>query len=501
MKFIKLILLSTGLLCAHLQLNAQNYEDFALLFSQNSRGGTARILGIGGSATALGGDLSSAIINPAGLGFINRSEFTFSTQLDFLNSTSTYIGNVEDDFKLNFNIPQMGVVLKTSGNDSGFKGGSFGISVNRVKSFQNNVFYEGQNYYTDLNNFTPLVPGTFPDLAEFSVDDFANNGRSSIADLAFETYLVDEFFEVIAPGDTSFFVDRSFEFPEADFPVNQRESIETEGAQYQTNISYGANFYDKIYLGAGLGFTSINYRSTRVFTETPTDAILNSVTLTDIREITGVGFNATFGMIVRPINEVSLGVSYTTPTWTTLEDQGTLRMTTDFNNPPGGASNTNSSSIDFLPFSFDLRTPSKFNVGGAIFLGKNGFLTGDVEFINYESNRFSATGESFSFENDFIRENYQNVVNYRFGGEFRYEFLRFRAGYSHMGDPAEGLDDLDRSIDALSFGLGMRFSEYFADLAVVSSSTEASLSPYPNAPLVALDNESTTVTLTLGFKF
>ena len=503
MKKIKLIFLSAGLLCTFLQAGAQNYEDFALLFSQNSRGGTARMLGVGGAATALGGDVSSAYMNPAGLGFMNRSEFTFSPQLDFLNSTSTYIGNEEDDFKTNFNIAQMGAVFKTpgGGENSPFKGGAFAISVNRVKSFHNNAFYEGNNYYVDLNNFTPLIPGTFPDLAEFAVDDFATNGGNALADLAFETFLVDEFFTVIAPGDTSFFIDRTFEFPETDFPVTQRESVETEGAQYQTNFAYGANIGDKVYLGASLGFQTINYRSTRVYTETPTDAFLNSVTVTDIRDITGAGFNATFGAIFRPINEFTVGVSYTTPTWTTLEDQGTLRMTTDFNNPPAGASNTNSFAIDYAPFRFDLRTPSKLNVGGAIFLGKNGFLSGDVEFVNYEQNRFSGSGESWSFENDFIRQNYQNVINYRFGGEFRYEFLRFRAGYSHLADPAEDLDELDRSINSLSFGLGMRFSDYFADLAVVSSSTEAAISPYPNAPLAALENESTAVTLTFGFKF
>ena len=117
------------------------------------------------------------------------------------------------------------------------------------------------------------------------------------------------------------------------------------------------------------------------------------------------------------------------------------------------------------------------------------------------NNRLGGNSFEFSPENDFIRANFESVINYRFGGEFRYEFLRFRAGYSHQGDPTEGIDDLDRSINSLSFGAGIRVSDYFADLAVVNSSTEAAISPFPGAPLAALDNEATTITLTMGFKF
>src|SRR5690606_21811866 len=56
---------------------AYDYHELALLFSQYNYKGTARIQGIGGAQVSLGGDLSSALSNPAGLGFYNRSEFSF----------------------------------------------------------------------------------------------------------------------------------------------------------------------------------------------------------------------------------------------------------------------------------------------------------------------------------------------------------------------------------------------------------------------------------------
>ena len=61
--------------------SAQDYTESALMFARTKPAGSARILGLGGSQTALGGDYSSALSNPAGLGMFNRSEFTFSLGL------------------------------------------------------------------------------------------------------------------------------------------------------------------------------------------------------------------------------------------------------------------------------------------------------------------------------------------------------------------------------------------------------------------------------------
>jgi hypothetical protein len=60
------------------------YYNDALIFSQtNAFGSTARIQGIGGAQVSLGGDLSSAGVNPAGLGFYNKSAFSFTPSVNF----------------------------------------------------------------------------------------------------------------------------------------------------------------------------------------------------------------------------------------------------------------------------------------------------------------------------------------------------------------------------------------------------------------------------------
>src|SRR5690349_20056358 len=87
------VTLAAILLSSSSVLLAQSYVESALLFSRTKPYGSARIQALGGSQVALGGDYSSSISNPAGLGMYNRSEVTLSTGLNFYNTESLYKGN------------------------------------------------------------------------------------------------------------------------------------------------------------------------------------------------------------------------------------------------------------------------------------------------------------------------------------------------------------------------------------------------------------------------
>src|SRR6188474_2920265 len=99
---------------------AQSYVEEALLFSQTRPGGSARIQSIGGAQIALGGDFSSALSNPAGLGMYNRSEITFSSALNGYNTDSEHLGTKSSDSKNVFNIPGFSVVFHMPKENNGF---------------------------------------------------------------------------------------------------------------------------------------------------------------------------------------------------------------------------------------------------------------------------------------------------------------------------------------------------------------------------------------------
>src|SRR5687768_2153961 len=135
-------------------LNAQDYTESALLFSRNQPGGSARIQGLGGSQTALGGDYSSALSNPAGLGMYNRSEFTLSLGLSDHQTSANYLGTHSDDNRSVFNIPGISYVWNIPKQDAdSFYGGSLGVSFSRVNDFNRSTLYQGDNENNSIIDF------------------------------------------------------------------------------------------------------------------------------------------------------------------------------------------------------------------------------------------------------------------------------------------------------------------------------------------------------------
>ncbi len=79
--------------------------------------GTARQQAVGGAMTSLGGDLSAAYVNPAGLGFYKTGDFVITPGFNLWRNKSTYYGRTEQDKKNNLSFGTTGVVLGTGTKD------------------------------------------------------------------------------------------------------------------------------------------------------------------------------------------------------------------------------------------------------------------------------------------------------------------------------------------------------------------------------------------------
>ncbi|MTI22263.1 hypothetical protein E1176_14625 [Fulvivirga sp. RKSG066] len=526
----KLIFLSLGLFCLGFTSQAQttqtdilDFENLVLQLSQTSPGGSARIRGLGQAQTALGGDISNASSNPAGLGFFNRSEFSFTPNFNYSNSQTDYLNRTTNDGKLNFNFANMGVVLNSTKSDvvdSKWRGGNFAISLNRVADFSNSITYEGFNEVSDF--------------IDFAVDAENFTGRTDLSDLAFNTFLTDEFFVIyngddgttneldsisinglqyyipdlygsnLQNGDSLFFVDRniytsdgSLAFPTQDNPTFQQESINSRGSSYQASFAYGGNYNDKLYFGASIGIMAYNHEVERIYTERPSGADLSRFTLEDYFEQSGVGINATIGVIGRPATSLLLGFSYTTPTFYAVEQLRTLSATAEY---PGF--DTEFDEIIYEPFDYSVRTPAKLNLGATYFFGKNGFITGDIERVNYASAKLgnASDGQGFSGENQSV-DRFESVFNYRTGIEFRFGKIRARGGAAYLQDPID--DDLDQDQLTLSVGGGLRTKKYYTDVSIMNTviSPDNTISPYPGAAVATSQTDRTRVSISVGWFF
>ena len=93
----------------------------AVRYSSGFNSPTARVLGVGGAFGAMGGDISSLNINPAGIGDYNKGEFVFGTSINNVSSDAFIVGLESDNQKKNssrFLVDNLGFVFAKRPNSS-----------------------------------------------------------------------------------------------------------------------------------------------------------------------------------------------------------------------------------------------------------------------------------------------------------------------------------------------------------------------------------------------
>lgn len=513
MKKIGGILLGGILMFSWSAALGQSTAETALLFSRVSNGGSARIMGMGGTSVSLGGDFSSAASNPAGLGMFNRSEFTISPAYNIATNQTNYFGNSLNDSKSNLSIPSLSFAFQNQKDRGSWISSTFAISLTRMNSFQYNMQYKGRNTHNSIGDyFADDSYGIDP--STFTSDDMSLNR------LAYDNYLIDPIYD--AGNDLYFYASAAGINPDdaSDTPHStQQETKATTGAQKQWSASYGLNIDDKFFLGAGVHLRSIRYENKSVYQETnfsfpnaqPGYDPINTVLLEEKLKITGSGFSATFGAIVRPIDGLQVGLSYNTPTVYTMSDVYTGRIATDWNDWPYDTGNGTIQldqydyATDELLSDYKLKTPGRLALGATYFFGKSGFISGDAEFVNFDATQYKSN-EDFEADNSWIKSLQQPTTNFRLGGEYRLKDYRFRAGASRQGDPFdEPQNDVSRVIYGVSVGAGIRKESYYVDFALNHAFGKNSYRPYtvPGnfSPLVTINNSVSTFMVTVGLPF
>jgi len=480
------ILTGLALLCLAGTASAQNQVD-ALRYSQVGLGGTARVQGIGGAQAALGADAGNLAGNPAGLGMFRRSEFTFSPSVHFNNTTSQVEGNEFVDQRNNLNVSGLSLVFsnrKSDGTEGNWRGGSFGIGFTRQNHFQNKFNYQrstGETEFTILESIAEKASQT-------GLSD--GNNLFTLQDLAYDSYLINEgnsgYSAVLRNG-----------------RIQQSEDVVSRGAQNQWDFAYGASYRDLVHIGGSIGISSLRYNQQRIYRESENDVTTDfeSLTLDDEFTTTGTGINAKVGVIVRPSDLVRFGASIQSPTYYAMHDSYITRLQAqeqefhDLETDPG-------------EYDYSLTTPMRATAGIAVFAGKYGFLTGDVEYVDYSKARLADNESSseFSGVNNTISTAYKSAVNVKVGAEGRFDIFRVRAGVALFGDPYQN-SDFDRQRTYITGGVGIKQQNYFVDLALVNGKYNTVYSPYTFAdpdlqkPVVTTKNRDNNVMLTLGVNF
>ncbi|UXP33650.1 hypothetical protein N6H18_06740 [Reichenbachiella agarivorans] len=511
--FAIVLMMTMSSAVAQIEDGAFGYYNDALLFSRTYYGGTARMQGIGGAQVSLGGDINSAFANPAGLGSIRKSGITVTPSLDFSNTESSYLGSQTDEFKANFNFANLGIVFSMPNKDeeSKFKGGAFAITLTRKNNFHSNFTYDAYNEgeigkTSIVDSYLDRAWGTDPDDLSGDLYD------------AYNQYLINPYLETDAQTGQDFTAYDKFI---GDFP-RQVEIVQQRGAQYEWDFSGGVNYNDVFYVGGGLGISTIRFYRESTYTESeyiyngqPDDAIDLYSTRNSLR-LNGTGVSGTLGVVARPLSILRIGAAISTPTYYGMREESSEDFLTIYNDfviqDDSGDDITLGQFYDeyFSTSRYNLSTPWKFSTGASIFLGKMGFISADVDFLDYSQAKISSNDFRTGLDNKTIENFYQNTVNFRLGGEIRLDQFMLRAGYGYDGDPYVS-SSIDNSIQRISGGLGYRNNDFFVDLSVVHTQYYTVRSPYtiysfddPEldiSPTARINNKNLNVSVTFGFNF
>ena len=475
-------------------LSAQTAGD-VLRYSYLQPGGTARFLGSGGAFGALGAEFGSLSQNPAGIALFRSNELVVTPSLRFSNVDATLPGNTSvNEHKSSFAFDNFGLLFNTTPGSKHWKTFNFGIGLNRQNNYNASIYYDGKANGSIMN-------GLFKD-AQYTL----NNGGTT---------------DDLYPFDTKLAYDAGAIFPDADgvltydFAGNENanvyrsHAVNTYGKMNEMVLSFGGNYDEKLMVGATIGVPFVKYRIEGEYIEQDKDQVVDAfdkLTYTEYLRTEGVGVNMKLGVIYKVNQAFRVGATIHTPTAMSLTD--TYTNTFAYQYTVNGASyggDPISPDVDGIS-DYKLVTPWRASASAAAVIKKIGFLSADVEVVDYSFNRYNLTANVASQENEAaeravnreIQQAYKQTVNVRLGGELALNTFRLRGGLNLLGKPEQGQTGFNTAVSA---GAGVRGESFYLDLGWRHYVGKGSVQPYADAPAATTSNVTNDILLTLGFKF
>jgi hypothetical protein len=493
--------------------NAQNGNDALRYSLLQQGGGTARSMGIGGAVGAFGADFSVMGVNPAGLAAYRTSEFVITP--------GYYTSEVTSKLKGDGNTAQTELISKFYLNNVGFVSSrlpqygawttrNFAIGINRLASFNSSFYYTGKGDGSIINRF----------------QEKANLNLSEGTALdAFEEGLADE-------TEAIYLKDQAGTYYASDFDgtngskITKTQQGTVSGRVNELSLSFAGNYKEKLMIGASFGIPFASFTENKIYEEADPQTLMdkNNGEIPNFKSLrfeenlsqSGVGFNAKLGLIFVPTQNLRIGAAVQTPTAYAMTDNYSTSFDYNFvvyNKTSGKyqlyekTAKSPDGSIDY-----NISTPAKITGSMVYLFGKKGFISTDLDYVDYTTMRLGFDVEDSKLENEKnqeIRNGNKSAVNLRVGGEFVADIFRFRAGFATLGFPSTAYNDrgyFDSATKLYTAGLGIRQNKFYADLAYQISQSNTEEKPYLVSqdfiqPIVNRSQNKSQIVMTIGFKF
>jgi long-subunit fatty acid transport protein len=489
------ILIILFILCYCNTLLAQGDNDL-LILSTTESGLTTRNKALGGVGGSIGADFSAFSINPAGGGFYRQSDFQVNVGYANINSKSDYLGSNLSVSKNKLTMPSLSyvgttILKKIKTNEKGervqYESGSFSWSLGYNQLENYNRYYSGKGFNAN-NSFIDVLANQANQGSGTATSDLAYYFPYN-ANLAYNTNMM--VVNYTSPsGDTTYYAS-----PIGAEGSEQRFDINESGANNEIVFGIAGNIKNKIYLGASLTVPNVKYTQLNSFSETDiTDknAYFDTYKFNQSFTIEGSGIGAKLGVIFRVNDYVRVGLAAHTPVALQLSDSYITSMSSTTIVGVANAQNDVSNSINYT-----LRTPAHLLGSVTAFLPKRGFVSVDLETVNYGAMNINYNDRlnGFSFEteenaiNNRINEKYKRAINLKIGVEYLLnKQLALRGGYASYGSPIKSslsVPKYNNNRMLFSGGIGYRYQGIEIDATIVHRLSSFYYLPYK------LGNETT----------
>ena len=422
---------------------AQGSDD-ACLFSQTYYQGTAKATGMGNALGAVGGDLTAANINPAGMGIYRSNEFTATLNLLDNYHSSTYYGTKNGANMMRMSIPNVGYVhTRYRSNYRPVRFTQFGITLNRTNDYNIHTFAKGinptsskvDNYLNTINDLG-LTPD---DLKDFPYDLFP----------AWNTYIIDQYQD-----------DQGTYFGSPVPQGNIWQGLETnyKGRSEEWTFAGSANLFERLFIGGSIGLTHIKRFGTSVVEESRpegSEANFDRWSYTQDLSTMAWGCNAKVGLIFMASPWLRIGAAFHSPTFYGFDETWQTETESQIQNV------THKSLSPKSPYEYNFITPLKWIGSMAFIIGDAGLVSFDAEYTNFGAARFKAVpNDDFDYSNvnNAIAEVYGRTLNFRLGSEWRLGGSYLRLGAAYYGSPF-GIGEKGGSVKKGSVGISLPVSE------------------------------------------
>ncbi len=438
-------------LTAFVPVGAQTMYD-GYTFASADYFGTAKAMGLGGAVTALGGDLGTIGINPAGSAVAGYSQFTVTPALSLSIGDASYAASsgapyAGADTRLHprFKAPNIGASFRFDTGYSGkLRSWTIGFVANTVSDYNSSFRTGGLNTSSKFAEMAAAAGGISPSV--LGSDSFYDNSQySNYWDVALGynvglisgygnesdnkyvgcTEIVNDSGEHWVPGD-----------------LRHTSAITHYGYKTDMAFNFGFNYSDNFFLGFNIGMPVIEYSNVETWSETalnpdlfPTkftfsDGTEGETTFSDAAyrynynaSATGIYFKT--GLIWLPTSYLRFGLAYQTRTSYSVTETWQHSGQVSYTNSVYSASGQGQRGT----YEYTFHSPSVLDAGVAVTFGRRGLLSFDYELKNYGRMRFEerqyddygysvySSGDVYSDENTLIKTFNAPSHNFRVGAE------------------------------------------------------------------------------------